>query len=135
MMVANKPLNKMKCIYFRVKPAWNIQMHPLVIISKNRITPLIYTVVPVNYSKSNAVQVYYNLILRSKFLTVISLRWKLRFHPPTKKVVSEDGNLIYNEITSPQLRVYCGNGSNKEWHCNMYCWIKNKKNERLQIII
>ena len=66
-MVANKPLNKMKCIYFRVKPAWNIQMHPLVILSKkkNRITPLIYTVVPVNYGKSNTVQVYYNLTLRS----------------------------------------------------------------------
>ena len=67
MMVANKPLNKMKCIYFRVKPAWTIQMHPLVILSKkkNRITPLIYTVVPVNYGKSNTVQVYYNLTLRS----------------------------------------------------------------------
>ena len=36
MMVANKPLNKMKCIYFRVKPAWNIQMHPLVILSKKK---------------------------------------------------------------------------------------------------
>ena len=45
-------------------------------------------------------------------------------------MVSEDGNLIYNEITSPQLWVYCGNGSNKQWHCNMYCWIKKKKEKK-----
>ena len=68
-MVANKPLNKMKCIYFRVKPAWNVQMHPLFIISKKKkktqITPLIYSVVPVKCGKSNAVQVYYNLTLKS----------------------------------------------------------------------
>lgn len=53
---------------------------------------------------------------------------KAQISSAKKKVVSEDGNLIYNEIASPKLRrVYCGNGSNKEWHCNMYCWINNKK--------